>query len=212
MTGFRPSLPGFASFCLPSRFFGLDPLEAETFWKLTPSMIERARRYGILGEIRELARWLGLKMIEMENPGTKFYPIELVKTLGANRKAPVKVGDQVPKWEGSEETTKVKAILKDFLNNETWITEFTYERHIFKTLTKKKIPLRIDLSEIQNFLKNPEKVYRDKVNGAFLFARKIGGKWLALVVGEDSRKIFTIMPIKATLSKEKYELLFEGPK
>jgi len=44
---------------LPSGF-GFDPLEAETFWKLTPSMLERAKQYGILTEIRMLAGWLGL--------------------------------------------------------------------------------------------------------------------------------------------------------
>ena len=105
----------------------------------------------------------------MTNPGTRFYPIELVQTLGANRKAPVKVGDQVPKWEGAKETTSVKAILKDLLNNETWITQFTYDKHIPKTLSKRKIAFQVGLSEIQKFLKKPEKIYRDKINGAFLF-------------------------------------------
>ena len=43
----------------------------------------------------------------------------------------------------------------------------------------------------------------------FCFVRKVKGRWLALVVGEDSRKIFTIMQIKDNLSKEKYDLLFQ---
>jgi len=46
--------------------FGLDPLEAETFWRLTPAVIERARRYGILGEIRTLGKWLGVENTEMD--------------------------------------------------------------------------------------------------------------------------------------------------
>jgi len=56
-------------------------------------MIERAGRYGILGEIERLARWLGLYKVEMEKPGVRFYPKMLVKTLGTKQKAPVKVGD-----------------------------------------------------------------------------------------------------------------------
>ena len=65
----------------------------------------------------------------MINPGTKFYPIELVRALGTNRKAPVKVGDQVPKWEKegnvAKSKTKVVGLYKDLLENETWITQYT---------------------------------------------------------------------------------------
>ncbi len=175
-------------------------------------MMERARKYGILTEIRELAKWLGLAEVDLENPGKKYYPLELVQTLGVNRKAPVKEGDTVPKWKESEETTTVKAVLKDLLNNEAWITEFTYERHIPKTLQKKRISLQITLSDIKEFLKNPDQIYWDTVDGAFLFVREKKGKRMALVVGEHSRKIFTIMPIRTKLSSKRYKLLFEEKK
>lgn len=54
----------------PAEGFGFDPLEVGTFWKLTPSMIERARKYGILSEIRALAEWLGLKEVETKESET----------------------------------------------------------------------------------------------------------------------------------------------
>ncbi len=147
--------------------------------------------------------------MDLENPGKKYYPLKLVQILGVNRKAPVKEGNTVLKWKESEETTTVKAILKDLLNNEAWITEFTYERHIPKTLQRKRISLQITLSDIR---KNPEQIYRDTIDGAFLFVREIEGKRMALVVGEHSRKIFTIMPIGTKLSSKRYKLLFEEKK
>lgn len=45
----------------PQEGFGLDPISAGTFWRITPRMIERAKQYGILSEIERLARMLGLK-------------------------------------------------------------------------------------------------------------------------------------------------------
>ena len=39
----------------PLEGFGHDPIEAGSFWKLTPKMLERAKKYGIIKEIEKLA-------------------------------------------------------------------------------------------------------------------------------------------------------------
>ena len=39
----------------PLEGIGHDPLEAGSFWKLTPKMLERAKKYGIIKEIEKLA-------------------------------------------------------------------------------------------------------------------------------------------------------------
>jgi len=46
-----------------------------------------------LKKIRTLSGWPGLIQAEMENSGLNFYPLDPVRTLGTNRKVPVKVDD-----------------------------------------------------------------------------------------------------------------------
>ncbi len=154
----------------PAEGFGHDPIESGSFWKLTSRMQERAERYGIIEEIKKLAKRLGLIEVEMKNPGTKIYPIELVRTLGTNRKAPVKVGDIVPKWEGAKETTSVKAIYKDFLNNEIWVTEFTLERHISRHVPKEWANLLKE--RIPKIFKNPDWVLYDQFNDMIYYVKE----------------------------------------
>jgi hypothetical protein len=154
----------------PLEGFGHDPLEAGSFWRMTQKMWERAKKYGILGELERLARELGLTEVVMENPGNKFYPIELVKTLGANRKAPVRVGDKVPKWENSEETTPVKAIYKDLLNNEIWATEFTLETHISRHIPKDWA--RLVKQRIPKIFKDPDWVLYDQYNNMIYYVKE----------------------------------------
>lgn len=45
----------------PQKGFGANPLDSGSFYKLTPSMIERAKKYGVYDEIKKLAEKLGLK-------------------------------------------------------------------------------------------------------------------------------------------------------
>lgn len=45
----------------PAKGFGLNPLESGSFWKMTDSMAERAKRYGIMDEIEEVGEKLGVK-------------------------------------------------------------------------------------------------------------------------------------------------------
>jgi SPP1 gp7 family putative phage head morphogenesis protein len=44
----------------PAKGFGVHPLESGSYWKLTPQMIERAKKYGIYEEIVKTAKELGL--------------------------------------------------------------------------------------------------------------------------------------------------------
>ena len=135
----------------------------------------------------------------MENPGNKFYPIELVKTLGANRKAPVRVGDKVPKWEKgdrpSKTTTKVVAIYNDLLNNEVWLTQFRV-KHALKAketeIRKRKLLkfYEFAIKHTKEILKNPHIVLYDKL-GAYLYGIEKDQKWLFVVVDEKTLQILT---------------------
>ena len=99
-------------------------------------MINRAKRYGIFKELKRVADYLGLEAVEMPNPGTKFFPKELIEALGVGRKAPVKVGDRIAKWEGASEETTIEAIYRDLLGNEAWWPDFTKE-HILSDYRKR---------------------------------------------------------------------------
>lgn len=44
----------------PQRGFGLNPIESGSYWKMTDSMKERAKRYGIMEEIERVADKLGV--------------------------------------------------------------------------------------------------------------------------------------------------------
>jgi SPP1 gp7 family putative phage head morphogenesis protein len=50
----------------PAKGFGVHPLESGSYWKLTPQMIERAKKYGIYDEIVKAARELGLDVKEIQ--------------------------------------------------------------------------------------------------------------------------------------------------
>ena len=52
----------------PPSGWGANPIESRSFYKLTPAMKERADRYGILTDIKALAKDLGLENIELGIP------------------------------------------------------------------------------------------------------------------------------------------------
>ncbi|HOP33239.1 MAG TPA: phage minor head protein [Candidatus Hydrothermia bacterium] len=47
---------------MPRKGFGMHPLESGSYWRLTPKMIERAKKYGIYDEIEKVAEELGFKL------------------------------------------------------------------------------------------------------------------------------------------------------
>ncbi len=86
-------------------------------------------------------------------------PDKLIELLATDRKAPVKVGDLVPKWDGAEEYTPVEAIYMNFLGNEVWATSFTLNKHIPQGLTPQRAS-RI-LENIPKVLEDPDWVLLD---------------------------------------------------
>jgi SPP1 gp7 family putative phage head morphogenesis protein len=53
-------------FAAPEKGFGGYPLDKESYWRLTPEMVDRARHYGIDGEIAKAAVRLGMESYAME--------------------------------------------------------------------------------------------------------------------------------------------------
>jgi hypothetical protein len=49
------------TYAAPQEGFGAYPLDKESYWRLTPEMVERAKEYGIDGEIAAAAVKLGIK-------------------------------------------------------------------------------------------------------------------------------------------------------
>jgi hypothetical protein len=54
------------NYAAPAKGFGAYPLDKESYWRLTPEMTDRAREYGIDGEIAAAAIRLGMPQYAME--------------------------------------------------------------------------------------------------------------------------------------------------
>ena len=186
----------------PLEGFGVDPLISESFWRMTPSMVERARRYGIVQEINALANWLGLGRVILPEGGT---PPFKGKTYG------VKVGDAVPKHPGAEETTRVVAKYKDLWGNEAWITGYTANVHLVETLKSSGLSSE-EASEligsIEEFLKDPDMVFVDTKEKALMYVKQHEGDFYCLVVGMDTGKVFTIFKIKRIFKEKRYKMIY----
>ncbi len=75
----------------PDTGFGGNPLEKESFWKLTPEMIKRAKKYGIIKDIEKLAHNLGLKNFDIRLASST---IELRQLNGSSFKANIIKGSE----------------------------------------------------------------------------------------------------------------------
>ncbi len=140
-------------------------------------------------------------------------PDKLIELLGTGRKAHVKVGDLVPKWDGAEEYTPVEAIYRDFLGNECWITQYTREEHILNDPSKQKHKEEYvkALKMLPDILQNPDAVIHELKFRSIYYGRKVGDKlWYFVVVGLDTQKIFTII-LRRNIPKRKdrFEVLYE---
>jgi len=141
----------------------------------------------------------------------------LKKIIGENRKSPVKVGELVPIYEGAEELSPVFKIYRDILNNEIWVTKWTYETHIgqglppeVQNLIRKRIPV---------VLKNPHWVLYDKLRGGgIVYAREFteaippNRKIYFCVVGHQSLKLYTAKNKQEFFQQvgERYILIYDG--
>jgi SPP1 gp7 family putative phage head morphogenesis protein len=59
--GWQPTDGGNLAPDIPPQGFGGNPISTGSFYKLTPSMIDRAKKYGILDDIKALGKSLGLR-------------------------------------------------------------------------------------------------------------------------------------------------------
>ncbi len=149
----------------------------------------------------------------MINPGTKFYPIELVRALGTNRKAPVKVGDEI-ELPFKRLITKVLKIAPDLLKNEIWLTEF-YRSHVLTDPHKQdQIELYRSALEIwPQIIKNPQIIIYEKFKGSFHYGILRKGKWWFVVASKKDFRFFTVI-IRSDIPKRKdrFEIIYEAPK
>jgi len=180
----------------PLEGFGVDPLVSESFWRMTPSMVERARRYGIVREIKALARWLGIVHVVMPEAVEAEAPV----VIGG---ASVKEGDVVPKWEGATETTVVEKTYADLWGNYVWITGFTLEhvkeRGINESFVGEMVP---------EVLQDPDLVLLDREENAYIYARVGDDAFWCLVVGKDSGKVFTLFSRNRIFRSKRYLLVY----
>ena len=122
-------------------------------------MAKRVVKYGLKEEVLEKAKKMcGKNFEDWDCP--EFEEVKrilnaygegwetLKRVLGENRKAPVRLGELVPIYEGAEKLSPVFKIYRDILNNEIWVTKWTYETHIGQGLTpeaqkliRKRIPV-----------------------------------------------------------------------
>ena len=148
-------------------------------------------------------------------------PDKLIELLGTNRKAPVKVGDLVPKWEGAKEYTPIEAIYKDFLGNEIWATSFTLREHIPHGILAERVS-RIR-ENIPDVLKDPDWVLLDLESEppVVYYVKEIPEKavppWSTIyfcVVGVDNLKLYTARNKKEFFQKvgKRFMILYEKPR
>ncbi|RUM29225.1 MAG: hypothetical protein DSY42_06925 [Aquifex sp.] len=141
---------------------------------------------------------------------------ELVKVLGAKRKAGVKVGDEViHPIHGFK--TKVVAIYEDLLGNERVLTEHA-KRHVEEeasTVKGRKWQRELRrkaLSELGNILAEPDTILEDRKYKAFIYVKRYGKYYLGAVVGkENPAYIYTVQPMSENSINrgERYIKLYE---
>ncbi len=170
-------------------------------------MAKRVVKYGLKDEVLERARRMCSKNFEdWECP--EFEKVERIlntygkglealrKIVGENRKSPVKLGELVPIYEGTEELSPVFKIYRDILNNEIWVTKWTYEMHVGQGLTPEA--QRLIRERIPIILKNPHWILYDKLRGGgIIYAREFSKaippnrKIYFCAVGHQSLKLYT---------------------
>ena len=170
-------------------------------------MAKRIVKYGLKDEVLERAKKMcGKNFEDWECP--EFEEVKKIlstyekglealrKIIGENRKSPVKLGELVPIYEGAEELSPVFKIYRDILNNEIWVTKWTYETHIGQGLTPEA--QRLIRSRIPIILKNPHWILYDKLRGGgIVYAREFtkaippNRRIYFCAVGHQSLKLYT---------------------
>jgi len=143
---------------------------------------------------------------------------ELIKVLGVNQKAGVKVGEEIehPIY-GFK--TRVVAIYKDLLGNERILTEHAKKHVERKARVKVKKSIEVELRivglrSIRDIVSNPDIVIKDTHQSAIIYIRKITLKDkdynVCVVVGlENQHYIYTVQPMSGHLKVDRYIKLYE---
>ena len=176
----------------PQEGFGLDPISAGTFWRITPLMIERAQKYGILGEIERLARELGLVKIVMDET-SKFIPEKLIKVVGQNLPPQKEPGETLDLGSGLPEA-KVIEIYRDLLGNHYYLADLTWQHIETSKLGREIAWLKTKLPSIFG---DPDYIFWDVFEEAIIYVKKlkgiVGERLYCVVVGREDRRIFTVL-------------------
>lgn len=141
---------------------------------------------------------------------------ELIKVLGVNQKAGVKVGDEIEHpLHGFK--TKVVAVYKDFLGNERVLTEHT-KRHVEEEISTderwRKEVRRYGLENADRVLAEPNLVLEDTHRGAYIIAKafKVRGKrrFAGVVLPKSNlHYILTVQPMSGKFEGDRYIKLYE---
>ncbi len=138
---------------------------------------------------------------------------DIAKILGKNRKAGVKVGEEVyhPTY-GLK--TKIVAVYEDLLGNERVLTEYA-KKHVEDRVRQERNKWRREartwgFRNIRQILKSPQLIVYDSLRGAFIFLRRYKGRWAGIVVGEENQQyIYTVQPMSDNLNPRRYITLYE---
>ena len=142
---------------------------------------------------------------------------ELIKVLGVNQKAGVKVGDEVEHpLHGIK--TKVVAVYKDLLGNERVLTEHA-RRHVETRMKRREAKWRKPvrkwaLEKAELIFRDPHLVIEDVQEQSILFLKavKYRGKrrWAAVVVKKYSPSLIRTCQPMADIDKERYIKIYEA--
>ncbi len=138
---------------------------------------------------------------------------ELIKVLGENQKAGVKVGDEIehPLY-GIK--TKVVAVYKDLLGNERVLTEHA-KQHVEDEAKRDKKKWQREtrtwgLERIGEILESPQRVVYDNKRDAFILLRRHRNRWAGVVIGkEHPQYIYTVQPMSGKFNPKRYITLYE---
>lgn len=119
----------------PQKGFGGNPIEKESFWKLTPEMIERVERYGLIKEIEAFAKKCGVENYSID---------KLAKKVG------VKVKEAEPKENTTGASGARSKIINDLKDKSVMEQEKTTEKY-YKDIDRNKKNLIMKVADNSGF-------------------------------------------------------------
>jgi len=166
--------------------FGGNPIETESFWKMTPSMVSQAETYGVDSSIRAFARDLGLDDYKIADKA-------IVEPDYARRVVKGDVLDEATDL--GRRTLKVESVKKDYLGNEVYTTDLGI-KHMAE---KKGLSFWGGKGELyrlfEKALSSPDLVVFDKQEGAWFYGLHDPSNqrpYLLFCVGRETGRAYTL--------------------